>query len=91
MPLPSSSSVRVTQTEVVSIRAEIESSILQGTCHDFCRVDDAGLEHVDVLAGVGVVADVSLLLLHFVSNDGTIFAAVGSDLSIGPSRARATI
>src|SRR5262245_57003712 len=35
--------------------------VAQGAADDLQRVNDAGLEHIDILAGVGVVADVRTL------------------------------
>src|SRR5713226_954918 len=56
--------------------------ILQGRAGDLGRVDDAGLEHVDPLAGVGVEADRRLLLLlPLLHDDRTLVAGVDGDLA----------
>ena len=48
----------VTRASVVSIRLAMLAAFDEGGLHDLGGVEDAGLDHVDVLAGVGVVADV---------------------------------
>ncbi len=53
----SSSLMLVIMASVVSMRPAIDGGVLQGRPRDLGRVDDAGLEHVDELAGVGVEAD----------------------------------
>src|SRR6266571_1339579 len=56
--------------------------VLQGGAGDLGRVDDAGLEHVDPLAGVGIEADRGLLLLlPLLHDDRTLVAGVDGDLA----------
>ena len=57
-------------TLVVSIRPATEAAILQGGSGDLGRVDDAGLDHIHILARVGVVTDVRL---------GSVFQQFGDD------------
>ncbi len=56
------------------------AALLRATADHLDRVDDAGLEHVDVLAGVGVVAGVGRLLADFVDDHRAVDAAVVGDL-----------
>ena len=41
---------------VVTSSPAIGGRVLQGGAHDLGRVDDAGLDHVDILFGLGVEA-----------------------------------
>src|SRR5438552_3271389 len=57
-------------------------SVLQRGAGDLGRVDDAGLEHVHPLAGVGVEADGCLvLLLRLHHDDRSLVAGVDRDLA----------
>src|SRR5262245_9524342 len=49
--------------------------IAQSAAHHFDWVDDASLQHVDVLTGIGVVAGRGGLLPHLVNNHRAVDAA----------------
>ena len=51
----------------------------QGGADDLHGVDNAGLVHIDVLAGVGVVALIAGFLADFVGDDGAVLAAIVDD------------
>src|SRR5450830_469524 len=56
--------------------------VLQGATHDLGRVDDALAHHVDVVAGLGVVAKVVLVLLQdLADHDRAVFAGIDCDLA----------
>ena len=53
-----------TIASVVISRPATDSGALQRGAHDLGRIDDAGLDHVDVLALLGVEAEVDVLLVE---------------------------
>src|ERR1019366_2340468 len=56
--------------------------VLQGATHDLGRVDDALAHHVDVVARLGVVAEVVLVLLQdLADHDRAVFAGIDRDLT----------
>src|ERR1700723_3702851 len=58
--------------------------ILQGDAHDLGRVDDAGLDQVFELAGLGIVAvGVFVLVQHLAGGDRTVLTGVLGDLTQG--------
>ena len=56
------------------------AALLSALRTDLHRVDDARLEHVDIHAGIGVVADVGRFLRYFVDHHRAVDAAVVGDL-----------
>src|SRR5207342_1624072 len=55
--------------------------VLQRGAGDLGRIQDAGFDHVDVLAGRGVVAVGALAFHHLVENDRRLVTGVGHDLA----------
>src|SRR5687767_4150908 len=53
--------------------------VLERRAHDLHRVDDAGVDHVLVLVGAGVVAVVTLRVLDLLDDDRAFLARVGRD------------
>ncbi len=78
-PFSSSSLMLVIIASVVSISPAIEAAFWRARAGDLGRVDDPGLEHVDVLARVGVEADRAASRLDLVGDDAAVVAAVGGD------------
>src|ERR1700733_9164061 len=57
-------------------------SVLQGDPHDLRRIDDAGVQHVDILLGLRVEAEGRRLVLkHLADDDRTLHARVLRDLA----------
>ena len=43
------------------------------------RIDNTGLEHIHIFAGIGIIPDIRALpalLAHFIGNDGAVAAAI---------------
>src|SRR4029077_4938948 len=60
------------------------SSILKGETRYFCRINDAGLDHVAIVAGIGIQSPVIILrLAHAAYNNCAFMAAVECDLPHG--------
>src|SRR6266702_4735706 len=64
------------------------SGILQSRACDFGRIDDTGINHINILVSHNVVANilVALLLLsttNTFNNDGTITATINDELAQG--------
>src|SRR5690606_2881135 len=55
--------------------------VLQGRPGDLGRIDDAGLEHVHILAVAGVEADLAAALDDFVNHHSAVLAAVLGNLA----------
>ena len=54
---------------------------LQGQAHDLGRIDDAGLDHVDIGAALGVEAMIGVALLQQLADDDrAIFSGIGKNL-----------
>ena len=66
---------------VVSMSAGDRGGVLQGRPRHLGRIDDAGLEHVDELAGVGVEADRAVSRLDLFGDHAAVMARVGRDVA----------
>ena len=56
--------------------------VLQSDPHHLRRIDDAGVQHVDILLGLGVEAEgLRLVLKHLADDDRTLHARVLRDLA----------
>src|SRR5438309_1522555 len=56
--------------------------ILQRDAHDLGRIDDAGLDHVDILALLGVEAVIGALLLEQLADDErAVLTGIAGDLA----------
>ncbi len=67
---------------VVTSRRSNRSCVLKGGANDLDRVDDAHGDHVAIFAGLGVVAEVVLVLVEdLADNDRSFVTSVLSDLA----------
>src|SRR3984885_15324595 len=58
------------------------SRVLQSYAHNLRRIDDAGVQHIDILLGLGVEAEGRRLVLkHFADDDRTLHTRVLRDLA----------
>jgi hypothetical protein len=64
-----------TIASVVIRRPATEGRVLQRGAHDLRRIDDAGLDHVDIFFGLGVEAPVLRLVLADLADDDRTFGA----------------
>ena len=55
-------------------------SVLKGASGDLGGIEDAAVDHVDILVLVGIKADTDLGLLDLIDNDSTVEACIFSDL-----------
>ena len=55
--------------------------VLQGYASDLGRVDDACLLEIDILAGTGVVAEISGAFLDLLDDDAAVNAGILGDLA----------
>ena len=68
-------------TSVVSKQTRHRGGVLQSQTRDLGRIQDAQLDHVAVLAGRRVVAELALALADPVQHDRGVFTGVGDDLT----------
>ena len=77
-----------TMASVVTSRPATEAGVLQGSAHDLGRVDDAGLDHVDIGLVLGVEAEGVPLLEHLRYDDRAFDAGVDGDLGGSATQGR---
>ena len=71
-----------TIASVVTSRPATDAASCSASAHDLGRVDDAGLHHVDILAGLGVEAVVGVVLVEQLADDDrAVDAGVLGDLA----------
>ena len=82
------SGLSATTASVVRNSAAIDAAFCSAERVDLGRVDDAGREHVDVLAGGGVEAVAGFEVADLLHHDAALEAGVDGDLLAAGRRAR---
>ena len=54
--------------------------ILQRRACDLGRIDDPGLDHIDIFSSFCIVAGIAFEGFYLFDNDGPFFASIGGDL-----------